>query len=95
MNHQQHYALSDKEAELISEIANRACIVCMIPRDSYLGIIDDVSSLYTFGLVNLNLDKLLKASVADFSHDINGIRNHLNRSTSKLEGNFTLKATGD
>ena len=37
---------------------------------------------------NLDLDKLLNAPDLDFSHDISGIQNNINRETKEFENEF-------
>jgi hypothetical protein len=72
--------------DLIVKIADRAAV-----KNSERGwkqaIIMDLNATHCNGC-RLDLDRLLAAEDFDFTHDVYGIRRHLNRNTGKLEGFF-------
>ncbi len=79
------FRATKKEMLMIAKIADRA---------EKLGIgydrmtmVMDVEVCHSNGSP-LDIPALLEASDADFAHDINGIRRHINRETGKLEGCF-------
>ena len=75
----------DKNIETIGKIVNRA--VTINPAYSKITVMMDLLVLYDTG-VEMRWDELLNAPVFDFMHDINGINQHLNRRTYKLEDGF-------
>ena len=75
----------DKNIEIISKIANRA--VTINPAYDKSTVMMDLLVLYETG-VEMRWEELLNAPVLDFMHDINGINQHLNRDTYKLEDCF-------
>ena len=75
----------DKNIETIGKIVNRA--VTINPSYNKTTVMMDLLVLYDTG-VEMRWDELLNASVFDFMHDINGINQHLNRRTYKLEDGF-------
>ena len=75
----------DKNIETIGKIVNRA--VTINPAYNKTTVMMDLLVLYDTG-VEIRWDELLNASVFDFMHDINGINQHLNRRTYKLEDGF-------
>ena len=75
----------DKNIETIGEIVNRA--VAINPAYKKITVMMDLLVLYDTG-VEMRWDELLNAPVFDFMHDINGINQHLNRRTYKLEDGF-------
>jgi hypothetical protein len=74
---------SDVEYKLLSLIANRISKASGRP---YLDWLMDVELAYQD--CPMRLEGLLNAGDSDFYHDLDGIRNHLNRETGKLEDCF-------
>lgn len=78
--------MSEKETiKVIGEIANRA--VAFNPSYDKTVVVMDLLVLYDTG-VKMRWKELLNAPALDFMHDINGINQHLNRNTYKLEDGF-------
>ena len=78
--------MSEKETiKVIGEIADRA--VTINPAYDKTTVMMDLLVIYETG-VKMRWEELLNASVFDFMHDINGINQHLNRNTYKLEDCF-------
>ena len=75
----------DKNIEIISKIANRA--VTINPAYDKSTVMMDLLVLYETG-VEMRWEEFLNAPIFDFIHDINGINQHLNRYTYKLEDCF-------
>ena len=75
----------DKNIETIGKIVNRA--VTINPSYSKSTVMMDLLVLYDTG-VKMRWEELLNAPALDFMHDINGINQHLNRNTYKLEDGF-------
>lgn len=75
----------NKNIEIIGKIANRA--VTINPAYDKSTVMMDLLVLYETG-VEMRWEELLNAPVLDFMHDINGINQHLNRDTYKLENCF-------
>ena len=75
----------DKNIEIISKIANRA--VTINPAYDKSTVMMDLLVIYETG-VEMRWEEFLNAPVFDFMHDINGINQHLNRDTYKLEDCF-------
>ena len=78
--------MSKKETiKVIGKIADRA--VTINPAYDKTTVMMDLLVIYETG-VKMRWEELLNASVFDFMHDINGINQHLNRNTYKLEDCF-------
>ena len=75
----------NKNIETIGKIVNRA--VAINPAYNKTTVMMDLLVLYDTG-VEMRWDEFLNAPVFDFMHDINGINQHLNRRTYKLEDGF-------
>ena len=75
----------DKNIETIGKIVNRA--VTINPAYNKTTVMMDLLVIYETG-VEMRWKELLNAPVFDFMHDINGINQHLNRRTYKLEDGF-------
>ena len=75
----------DKNIETIGKIVNRA--VAINPAYDKTTVMMDLLVIYETG-VKMRWEELLNAPVFDFMHDINGINQHLNRRTYKLEDGF-------
>lgn len=73
--------LSKKDSKIIREITLRACNE--FPDLKYIDIDMDITATHISGC-ELRLNDLLKADKFNFTHDILGISNHLNRNTGKL-----------
>ena len=78
--------MSKKETiKIIGQIADRA--VTINPSYDKTTVMMDLLVIYETG-VEMRWDELLNAPLFDFMHDINGINQHLNRDTYKLEDCF-------
>ena len=78
--------MSKKETiKVIGQIADRA--VTINPSYDKTTVMMDLLALLETG-VKMRWDELLNAPLFDFMHDINGINQHLNRRTYKLENGF-------
>ena len=78
--------MSEKETiKVIGEIADRA--VAFNPSYDKTVVVMDLLVLYDTG-VKMRWGELLNAPALDFIHDLNGINQHLNRNTYKLEDGF-------
>lgn len=78
--------MSKKETiKIIGEIAKRT--VTINPSYDKTTVMMDLLVIYETG-VEMRWKELLNAPVFDFMHDINGINQHLNRNTYKLEDCF-------
>jgi hypothetical protein len=78
-------AVSAPERRTIEAIVERAAVLfpdSIKPRDR-LDVTMDLIACHMVGC-RLDLAKLLRANVLDFSHDVFGIRRHLNRETGEL-----------
>lgn len=84
------WTASQPELEIIGRIAKRAAVLA-----AQLGheitkseVMMDIEATHCNGCA-LMLDDLVAARDADFSHDVFGIRRHLDRSTGQLGDCFT------
>jgi hypothetical protein len=77
--------------KIIAQIADRAWNDLQAARHhdkfTWIDVMMDVSATHANGNP-LRLKKLLEADDFNFTHDILGIRRHLNRETGKLEDGF-------
>jgi hypothetical protein len=84
------FALKNKyEKKAINEIAKRAVRLAEDHGVDY-DLVDagmDVTACHSNGCP-LKLEQLLEADDFNFSHDVFGIRRHIDRETGKLEGFF-------
>lgn len=79
---------SKEDMRIISEIADRALgLPWPGERPTKLDMLMDLTAAHEH--TPLNLMALYSAPEPHFSHDIGGIRRHLNRETMKLEDAFT------
>jgi hypothetical protein len=76
---------SKKDADIIHKIAQRGS---MLGLGTLININMDVTATHINGNP-LKLEKLLMATFVDFSHDLRGINNNINRETGKLENCFS------
>jgi len=78
-----------EESALITAIADRAYRLYSVRgiNDSFMTLAMDITACHK-NACSLDLQKLLHASDEDFSHDILGIRQNLNRRTAKLKNDF-------
>ena len=84
------FSVCRSDAQLISEIADRAFTLCKkhnIRSITRLDIEMDVTAVHANGCP-LRLVDLLEADGFNFTHDIFGINRHLDRETGKLDGRF-------
>lgn len=79
---------SRADVDLIFQIAHRAEPLYRKVGDKKLALVMDLTACHCNGCT-LDLTGLLNAGEIDFSHDIYGIRRHINRETGKLEDCFT------
>ena len=77
--------VSKEETELAMKIVERIEAVS-IDKIDRMSTMMDIEATHID--CPLDLQGLLDADFIDFSHDIMGIRQHLNRETGKLEGGF-------
>ena len=82
-----NWAVSPKDYDLLVQVAERAKHELMGYPDSKRTLIMDLINCHAKGCP-LDFKALLEAPALDLSHDIYGIRNHMNRDTGKLEGCF-------
>lgn len=78
-----------QEMLLISLIADRALKMAVkydCPYEDKLSAVLDIE--YAHKQVPMRLRELLEADDFNFSHDVFGIRRHMNRDKCKLEGSF-------
>src|SRR6185436_16467195 len=77
------------EHDLINKIANRAVVLAVkfeVPYEKMEATMD-ITACHANGC-ELDLNKLLAAPEPDFSHDVFGIRRHIDRRTGKIGGCF-------
>lgn len=77
--------MDKKVIEIINKIADHT--VTINPAYDKSTVMMDLLVLYETG-VEMRWEEFLNAPVFDFMHDINGINQHLNRDTYKLEDCF-------
>lgn len=85
-----NFDTSKNERMIISKIARRAVLLAKEAGISY-DTIDaemDISAVHCNGC-QLRLKDLLDADDFNFSHDVFGVRRHINRETGKLEDCFS------
>jgi hypothetical protein len=78
------FNVTDEEVAIISKIAQRA--EKLLKRD-YISVSMDITATHANG-TKLDLEKLLNFDNFNFTHDIAGIENHLDRKTGKLDNRF-------
>lgn len=80
-----NFEVTEKEEELITKIAGRASRMFKSFDIQYplLDIMMDITATHANGN-KLKLKALLEANDFNFSHDVGGIRSHLDRETGKL-----------
>lgn len=76
---------SPDELILIKEIADRAEKLCILAVDRFTFIMDMIAANKEF---YLRLDELLEADNLNFSHDVVGIQQNLNRLTGNMDNSF-------
>lgn len=83
------FAVKKDEARIISKIASRAVSLALSAGIDYefMDAEMDITAAHANGNP-LRLDDLLSADEFNFSHDVFGIRRHINRETGKLENCF-------
>lgn len=79
------FKTSSSDRDLIYKIVDRVRL--MMPNADPVEVSMDIAACHTNGNP-LRLADLLEAPDFDFGHDINGIRNHIDRKTGKLRGHF-------
>lgn len=82
-----NWNVSKADHDLIVQIAERVAKITDNYPDTKAALIMDLTATHANG-TPLDLPKLLAAEPFDFTHDIFGIRRHINRKTGKLEGCF-------
>lgn len=88
------FKTNKNEHRLINEIADRASALALQAGGEYPSVeaAMDITAVHVNDC-RLRLADLLSAERFDFSHDVFGIRRHLNRSTGKLEDCFSPRFT--
>jgi hypothetical protein len=83
------FKTTKEEFDVIAQIADRAIEVARAAGIQYAKqtALMDLTATHMNGCP-LRLAELLNAPMFDFSHDVFGIRRHLNRETGKLENCF-------
>lgn len=87
-----NWKVTKQEAELISQIVQRAMQHIPNYPDDYQTCNMDITACHLNGNP-LDLQKLLDAPDFDFSHDVLGIRRHINRNTGQLEDFFSPRCS--
>lgn len=82
------WELTEEESALISDIADRVFQIWPGYPDDKMTLFMDITACHCNGNP-LRLEDLLNADNFNFSHDIGGIRRHINRETGKLEDFFS------
>jgi hypothetical protein len=80
--------ISKDDFRLAVEVAERALREFRDYPDDQRTLIMDLNACHS-NACPLDFKGLLEADIDDFSHDVYGIRQHINRDTGKLEGFFT------
>ncbi len=78
--------LTREDAELIRDIVKRGKKLCITADHDHQSIVMDITAAHLD--VGLDLPGLLKATPFNFSHDVAGIVNHMDRETGKLTDCF-------
>lgn len=81
-------AVAREEARTIGAIASRAVKMAASLGVDYPFMDADMDVTFAHRDCPMKLEQLLAADDANFSHDVFGIRRHLNRETKKLEDCF-------
>lgn len=79
--------LTEREQDLLDEIADRVKAVLPYTRLSRFMITNDVGNLHLNGCP-LDLEAMAKGRATDLVHDVFGIHRHFNRKTGQLENCF-------
>jgi hypothetical protein len=89
-----NWTASDQDIPLIQKIATRAVRMAEDYGTEYdkLDCVMDITACHLNG-TPLKLEALLKADDFNFSHDVFGIRRHMDRETCKLGGFFLPRFT--
>lgn len=82
------WEVSEKVGKLIDRILDRAISNGHLQRSSRLSSEMDIIACHMNG-TPLLLEEWLEASTQDFTHDLYGIKLHMDRKTGKLASNFT------
>lgn len=84
-----NFTVTKKEMETIDAIAKRAnkLFERFGSRYAVMDAAMDITAVHANGCP-LRLEELLKSDDLNFSHDMGGIHQHLNRNNGKLEGFF-------
>ena len=88
------FKVSQKERELIDKIVDRALRMADGSGIAYdrMDAEMDIIATHANGCP-LKLQELLEADDFNFTHDVFGIRHHLNRETGQLENHFSPRCT--
>ena len=90
-----HFDVSPEDARLIADIAHRAFAMALrakVRDTSLYGWQMDITAVHR-NIVPLRLSALLSADDFNFSHDVFGIRRHLDREAGTLGGCFVPRFT--
>lgn len=85
------FKVSKTDQRIIQQIADRATAMASNLETAAYPTVDammDITAVHANGCP-LRLSELLAAEPFDFSHDVFGVRRHLNRETGQLENFFT------
>lgn len=90
------FDVSEHDRKAIQAIADRAVSIAIEENIDYgrIEVAMDVTAAHANGC-RLRLLELLKADDFNFTHDIFGIRRHLNRVTGELENCFVPRYAAD
>ena len=86
------FAASKDEYGTITAIVMRAVAEGIVPKGHTFDAIMDVTACHANGCP-LRLDELLQGALADFAHDVLGIRRYIDRSTGQLTECFLPRYT--
>lgn len=78
--------ITREDMRTIGEIAERALQLPWPDRPTKLDLLMDLTAVHE--KTPIDLQRLYVADLANFAHDLGGIRRHLNRETLKLEDGF-------
>ncbi len=90
MNKIINFETTKKDYLLISKIVKRG--IELAKKYDAMTMNMDVTAVHANG-TELDLDKFLKFDDFNFSHDLFGIRDHINRETGKLENCFSPRCS--
>lgn len=81
------FDVTKEEFQNIAKIADRAEELGIMERSQRMTVMIDLQACHANDC-KIDFERLLDAEPYDFSHDVVGISNHINRDTGKLENCF-------